>query len=111
MSIKVQITGEIPYYLTPGDEFLTSFDIDSWLGTDEIGSVDYSAIDENEEVTVVCFDTDKSTYTTDAFKPYIKAGDDDSKQYILKCLVTTLLSYVKAFYIIIKVNESKAKKY
>jgi hypothetical protein len=110
MSIKCQVTGEIPYNLSPGDKFLITFDISSWLGTDEISSVAYSATDENGVAATVCFDSDLSQKTTTVFKPYIKAGDVDNKKYTLKCLVTTMTSYLKAFYVIIPVNEGKAKK-
>jgi hypothetical protein len=110
MSIKVQITGEVPYYLTAGDEFLVSFDISSWIGSDQIDTVDYSAVDESGEVTVECFDANKATKTNTIFRPYIKAGDEDQKKFILKCLVTTLLSYVKAFYVKFEVNETLAQK-
>ena len=109
MSIKVELTVEIPYYLTPGDEFLVSFDISSWIGSDSIDTVDYSAVDEDGEVTVECFNSGKSSKTDTVFKPYIKAGDTDDKKFILKCLVTTLLTYVKAFYVIINVSETKAQ--
>ena len=110
MSIKVQLTAQIPYYLTPGDEFLVLFDISSWLGSDEIQSMAYSAIDETGDVSTACFDSDKSEIAQNIFKAYIKAGDTNAKKFIIKCLVTTLLSYVKAFYIIIKVNENLAQQ-
>ena len=110
MSIKVHLTGEVPYYLTVGDEFLVSFDISSWIGTDQIDTVDYSAVDESGTVTVECFDSNKASKTTTIFKPYIKAGDEDQKKFIVKCLVTTLLTYVKAFYVKFEVNEAKAQE-
>ena len=109
MSIKVELTANIPYYLTPGDKFLISFDISSWVGVDNISSVVYSAIDEAGEVDETCYDTDKSEKTSTVFKPYIQAGTVDAKKFILKCLITTLLAYTKAFYVIIKVNENLAQ--
>ena len=110
MSIKTQLTGEIPYYLTPGDEFLISFDISTWLGTDEIDTVAYSATDEAGETTTACYDSDKSEKTTNIFKPYIKAGDTNAKKFILECEITTVSTYVKTFYIIFKVNENLAQQ-
>lgn len=111
MSIKVQLTGNIPYYLSPGDEFLITFDISSWLGSDQIASVAYSASDEAGDPDTTCFDELKSSFTTTVFKPYIQAGAVNAKKFVLECEVTTLLSYVKTFYIIIKVNEDLAQNY
>jgi hypothetical protein len=111
MSIKVQLTGNIPYYLSPGDEFLVTFDISSWLGTDQIASVAYSASDETGAVDTTCYDSNKSSYTATVFKPYIKAGAVNGKKFVLECEVTTLLAYKKSFYIIIKVNENLAQNY
>ena len=110
MSIKVQLTGDIPYYLTPGDKFLITFDISSWVGVDQINSVAYSAIDEAGENDTTCFDSDKSEKTATIFKPYIQAGAVDAKKFILKCVITTLLAYVKTFYVIIKVNANLAQQ-
>lgn len=111
MSIKVQLAAQIPYYLSPGDEFLITFDISSWLGTDQIASVAYSATDETGAADTTCFDTNKSSFTTTIFKPYIKAGLVDAKAFTLECIVTTLLTYKKSFYVIIKVNENLAQNY
>jgi hypothetical protein len=111
MSIKVQLSAQIPYYLSPGDEFLITFDISSWLGTDQIASVAYSASDETGAVDTTCYDSTKSSYTATVFKPYIKAGAVNAKAFVLECVVTTLLAYKKSFYVIIKVNEDLAQNY
>ena len=111
MSIKVQLSAQIPYYLSPGDEFLITFDISSWLGTDQIASVAYSASDETGAADTTCFDPAKSSLTATIFKPYIKAGAINAKAFVLECEVTTLLEYVKSFYVIIKVNEDLAQNY
>ena len=47
MTINCEDTGFVPYEINPDDQFQISFDISTWLDTDTISSVAYSAVDEN----------------------------------------------------------------
>ena len=105
MTINVEILGPVPYPLAPDDEFQINFDISSWLGTDTIASVAYSAIDEDEDVVTACYDSEKSVYTNTVIKPYLKGGGTDDKKYIVKAQVTTTNTYKKSFYIDFRVSE------
>lgn len=98
MTIEMQNLGNIPYSLSPDDQFQITIDIATWLGTDEISSVAYSAVDQdgNNETSNV-LDAAKHTNTNTVIKPYIKGGTDD-EIYTVKCLVTTTGTDKKAFY-------------
>lgn len=106
MSIKCGVRAKVPYPLSMSDEFQVSFDISSWLGTDIIDDVTYSAVDEDGETVTDVYDTNKSGYTSSMIKPYLKGGSTDNKRYTVKALVTTLNTYKKAFYIIFDVLEN-----
>lgn len=98
MSITMENTGMIPYSLSPDDEFQITMDISDWLGTDEISSVTYSAVDgDGTDATATVLDAGKHTNTTTVIKPYIKGGLDDTI-YTIKCLVATSDGDDKAFY-------------
>ena len=105
MTINCGIIGVIPYDLTPGDEFLASIDISTWLGSETISAVTYSAKDESGNTVTTCYDSDSSEFTNTMIKPYIKAPSTDDKTYFVKALVTTVNSYKKAFYISFRVKE------
>ncbi len=98
MSITMENTGMIPYSLSPDDEFQITIDISEWLGTDQISSVAYSAVDgDGNDATATVLDAAKHTNTTTVIKPYIKGGLDDTI-YTGKCLVTISDGDKKAFY-------------
>ena len=100
MTIQCKTVGEIPYPIGSSDEFQVTFDISDWLGTDEIDSVDYSAVDETgADASTDVLDAANHANTTTVIKPYIKGGGTNNKQYTVKMIVTTVNIYKKAFYI------------
>lgn len=100
MSINCKTIGEIEQPLGSTDEFQISFDISSWLGTDEISSVAYSAVDERgASATATALDALKHANTTAIIKPYIKGGAANNKRYTVKMIATTVNVYKKAFYV------------
>jgi len=100
MSTNVRTVGRIESPLGSSDEFQVEFDISTWLGTDVIDSVAYSAVDETgTTATATVLDAAKHANTNTIIKPYIKGGGTANKQYTVKMLVTTVNAYKKAFYI------------
>ena len=100
MTINCKTIGEILQPLGSSDEFQVSFDISTWLGTDEISSVAYSAVDETgADATADVLTLANHANTTTIIKPYIKGGSTNKKQYTVKMLPTTVNGYKKAFYI------------
>jgi hypothetical protein len=109
MTIECGITGRIPYDIAPGDEFQVTFDISSWLNGGAISSVAYSAVDEDGvDATALVLDAAEHDNTDTVIKPYVKGGGTDLKEYTVKCDVTTLTGYVKAFYVKYAVKEIAA---
>ena len=107
MSTNCKVIGFIEQPLAPGDEVQPTFDISSWLNTDEItGTPVYSATDERgTDVTADVLTLAKHTNTTTVLKPWIKGGATSNKQYTVKMLPTTLNAEKKAFYIKYSVRE------
>ena len=100
MSINVKTVGVIEEPLGTTDEFQVTFTIATWLDTDAISSVAYSATDElGEDASSDVLDALKHANTTTVIKPYIKGGGTNNKQYTVKMIVTTTNSYIKVFYI------------
>jgi hypothetical protein len=99
VQINCEDTGNIPYVLNPDDEFRVTFDISSWLNTDTIASVAYSATDEDlNDATTDVLDAANNTNTTTVIKPYVTGGTS-GKNYCIKMLVTTAAGDEKAFFI------------
>ena len=107
MSTNCKVIGHIEQPLSPGDEVQPTFDISSWLGTDEISGIPvYSATDERgTDVTATVLTLAKHTNTTAVLKPWIKGGATSNKQYTVKMVPTTLNAEKKAFYIKYSVRE------
>lgn len=88
MSINTNAVGVIPSSVAPGDEHAISFDISTWLGTTEISSVAYSAVDEyGDDATTDVLVSAKNSNTTTIIKPYIKGGTAGIS-YTVKCVIT-----------------------
>ena len=70
-------------------EFAVEIDLSSWLGTETIASVVYSAkcLNDGTTVTDTVLDATKHSNTTTAVKPWIKAGTS-GKTYLVKMVVT-----------------------
>ena len=106
MTINCKVIGEVPNPIASDDEFQVSFDISTWLGTDEISSVAYEAYDEKgDDAAANVLDAAKHSNTTTIIKPYIKGGGTNNKRYTVKCLVTTVNTYKKSFYIKFTVRD------
>ena len=106
MSTNCKTVGRINEPLGSNDEFQVTFDISTWLGTDEISSVAYSAVDERgDDATADVLDAGKHAHTTSVIKPFLKGGGTNKKQYTVKMLPTTVNAYKKAFYIKFKVLD------
>lgn len=101
MTIKIDAVGVIPFELAPGDEMQVTIDIEDWLGTDNISSVAYTAVDgDGVDAASTVLDANKHTNTTTVVKPFIKGGAD-GENYVVKCLVTSDATNAdkKAFYV------------
>lgn len=106
MTIECETVGWIPFDIAPDDEFQVTFDISSWLGIDQISSVDYSAEDESgNDATSDVLDAGEHDNTATVIKPYIKGGGVDDKEYMVKCKVTSVSGYTKSFYVKFAVRE------
>jgi len=106
MSTNCEVIGHIEMPLSSDDEVQPSFDISTWLDTDEIVSVVYSAFDEQGDVvTATVLELSKHTNTTTLMKPWIKGGGINHKQYTVKMFPTTVNGEKKAFYIKYKVRD------
>lgn len=98
-SINIEKVGQIPYALSPESQFQMSIDISTWLGTDTIGSVAYTAEDEDDtDVTSAVIVLLSCSNTSTVIRPYIKGGSNN-KIYKVKCLVTTTGGDKEAWYI------------
>jgi hypothetical protein len=99
MTINIENLAVIEDVLNPDDQFAAEIDIATWLSSDTISSVAYTAVDgsgENSASDVL--DGDKHSNTNTVIKPYIKGGVTDNR-YTVKCLVTTSGGDKKAFYL------------
>jgi len=107
MSVNCGDTGFVPYSLNPSDQMQVTFDISTWLGSDTIASVVYSAVDDNgDAATPTVLDAAEHEQTTTVVKPYVLGGDH-GHTYTIKCLVTTTAGDQKAFYINFKCREKQ----
>ena len=99
MTIECKDEGFIPYEINPDDQFQISFDIETWLGSDTISSVAYSAVDgDGDDASAAVLDADSHENTNTVIQPYILGGTAGNT-YTVKMLVTTADGDVKAFYI------------
>ena len=106
MTINCNTIGIINSPLGTSDEFQVTFDISTWLGTDTINTVAYSAVDETgADATATVLTLANHTNTTTVIKPYIKGGGTDDKRYTIKMIATTVNVYKKAFYIKFNVRD------
>ena len=101
MTINCKDIGAIPYNLAAGDGFQTTFDISTWLDTDTIASVVYSATDSRgTDVTATALLLANHTNTATVIKPWILGpAAGSNKHYTIKMVVTTAAAMTKAFYI------------
>jgi len=100
MSTKCKTVGHIEQPLGTSDEVQPTFDISTWLDTDAITGVVYSAFDERgDDATATVLTLAKHTNTNTVIKPWIKGGVTNNKRYTVKMLVTTVNVEKKAFYI------------
>lgn len=106
MSTNCKTIGHIEQPLGSGDEVQPTFDISTWLGTDAISSVVYSAVDETgADATATVLTLAKHSNTTTVIKPWIKGGGTSNKRYTVKMLPTTVNTEKKAFYIKYSVRD------
>lgn len=100
MTTYCEVVGNILHPLSPGDEVQPQFDISTWLDTDAISSVTFSATDEaGSDVSATALDAGKNAYTTSVLKPWIKGAATDDKRYTVKMTVTTVNGEIMTFYI------------
>lgn len=100
MSTNCEVIGYIEQPLSSDDEVQPTFDISTWLSTDAISGVVYSAFDEQgADVTATVLTLAKHSNTTTVIKPWIKGGGTNNKRYTVKMFVTTVNVEKKAFYI------------
>ena len=72
MSINTKTIGQIESPLGTADEVQVTFDISTWLGTDEINSVVYSAVDEvSANATTIVLTAAKHTFSLGFFIYFI----------------------------------------
>lgn len=108
MTISCDDVGYIPYEINPDDQFQVTFDISTWLGSDTIASVAYSAMDaDGNDETANVLVAESHQNTTTVIKPYIK-GNTTGEIYTVKMLVTTSTGDKKAFYLKFVCTEKKA---
>lgn len=79
-------------------EFAVEIDLSSWLGSETIASVVYSAkcLNDSSNVTTTVLDSTKHANTTTAVKPWIKAGTSGNT-YLVKMTVTGSSGSVEVF--------------
>lgn len=106
MTTNCKVIGQIEQPLSTGDEVQPTFNIATWLGTDEISSVAYSAVDERgKDATATALTLAKHSNTTTIMKPWIKGGAANNKQYTIKMVATTVNVEKKSFYIKYSVRD------
>lgn len=99
MTIEIESLATIPDYVHPDDEFAVDIDISTWLDSDTISSVAYSAVDEDgDTATTTVLDAAQHSATTTVISPYIKGGTHDV-WYIVKMVVSTAGGDEKTFYL------------
>jgi hypothetical protein len=81
---------EVPGYKPSTAEFQVSLDLTTWLGTETIEAVTFSAkkLSDGSTDTTNVLDADKNAYTAVLVKPWIKGGTS-GETYHVKMAVTT----------------------
>ena len=88
MSINCGAVGQIPFPVSPDDEYEVTFDISAWLDTTAIASVVYSAVDEyGTDATTDVLVAAKHGNTSTVVSTYIKGGTA-GLSYTVKLIVT-----------------------
>jgi hypothetical protein len=78
----------------PQTAYAVEIDIASWLGTETIQSVAYSAVDEDGvDVTTTLLDSGKHAFSGSKIKPWVRAGTA-GKSYLVFAVVTTTVASV-----------------
>ena len=97
--IEFESLAEFPDYVHPADEFGVDIDISTWLDTDTISSVVYTAVDDDgDDATSTVLITGQCSETSTIMTVYIKGGTHDN-WYILKMVVSTTAGDEKTFYL------------
>ena len=100
------MTQEIRDPLHTEDSFQIRFNIGAWLATDAIDSASYTAWDElGQDATANVIDAAKSSYTTDALRPWIKGGGTNKKQYTVQMKATATCGESLTFYLKFEVKN------
>lgn len=77
----------------PETAYAVAIDIASWLGTETISTVTYSAFDEDGvDVTSILLDSNKHTFSGSVIKPWVRAGTAGKVYLILAVVATTVAS-------------------
>ena len=98
-AIEFESLATLPDYVHPDDEFGVDIDISSWLGTDTISSVAYTAVDDSQvDATSDVLITGQCSETSTIITCYIKGNTHDT-WYIVKMVVTTAGGDEKTFYL------------
>jgi hypothetical protein len=109
MSTEFEIVASIEKPLSPDDQFFAPLDVSTWLGSDTISSVVFTAVDSSgRNATTTVLESSENTNTTTIIYPYIKGGGTSDKRYTVKMLVTTASGDKKSFYLKFKVKEFAA---
>ena len=87
-------------------EFPVEIDLTSWVGTDTIASVAYSAVDkaDGSDVSSTVIDAAQCANTTLMIYPFIQAGTDKAI-YVVTCVVTTTAGSIESFYLEFGIND------
>ena len=89
-------------------EWLVEIDLTSWLGTEEIDSVVYTAINKSDgsDATAVVLDQANCTNTTTKIYPFVQGGVDKAT-YVVTCVVTTdgVPPSIESFYLEFDIND------
>jgi hypothetical protein len=88
------------------DAWYVSIDLSTWLGTETISNVVFSAKDLTDEsdVTSTVLDAAKNTNTNTVVKPYIQAGSHGTK-YRVTMKISTAEGSQGEFYLEFKVKN------
>jgi hypothetical protein len=87
------------------EKFFVDLDISSWLGTETISQVNFTAKDSaGTDVTATFLDAVKCTYSGSVLKPYIQAGSDGARYYVIMKVTTNQQSY-GVFILLVQVKD------
>ena len=90
-------------------EGFVNIGLTTWLGTEEISSVTFTAqnFETKQSETAIVIDTTKCTNTSTIIKPFIQAGTD-GETYLVTMAVTTNGSpaTIEIFYLKFKIDDN-----